>query len=170
MLIRNLIAGVAVAGATAACTTLDPMPVANARDCFYPACALDVEVVDDGKGGKKLKVDGDGNVRMGTRHRLVAIVWNLKTPGYEFRGDSIAPRAGTPPSGLPPTPRGAWSQAIVPHGYWYDSISVTSMNTERQLLNYEITVYPSRGTPGDQVTAVAAIMNDPCPYAATVCR
>ena len=167
---RNLIAGVVVTWIASACATLDPLPVANAKDCFYPACALDVEVVDDGNGGKKLKVDGDGNVRMGTRHRMVAIVWNLKTPGYEFRGDSIAPHSGPPPSGLPATPRGAWSQAIVPHAYWYDSISVTSKNTQRQLLNYDITVYPARGTPGDQVTAVAAIINDPCPYSASVCR
>ncbi|MBK9117393.1 MAG: hypothetical protein IPM22_17670 [Betaproteobacteria bacterium] len=170
MVNRNLIAGVAVAWLMSACATLEPMPFANAKDCFYPACSLDVEVVDDGKGGKKLKVEGDGNVRMGTRHRLVAIVWNLKTPGYEFRGDSVLPHTGATARGMPANAPGAWSQTIVPHGYWYDSISVTSMNTERRLLNYDLTVYPASGTPGDYVTANAAILNDPCPYSADYCR
>ncbi len=170
MITRNLVAGVAVAWVAAGCATLDPMPFANAKDCFYAACALDVEVVDDGRGGKKLKVEGDGNVRMGTRHRLVAIVWILKTPGYEFRGDSIAAHPGRPASGMPPNASGAWSQTILPHGYYYDSYSVTNLNTDRVLLNYDITVYPVRETPGELITAEAAIMNDPCPYPGSRCR
>jgi hypothetical protein len=169
MTIKNIVVGVAVGLAASGCATLDPMPFATGKDCFYPSCSLDVQVVDDGAGGKKLKVEADGNVRMGTRHRLVAIIWNLKTPGYEFRGDSIAPHtrstAGNPASGL-----GAWTQQILPHNYLEESISVTDQNTERLILYYDLTVYPSRGTPGNPVTLGSAIANDHCPFPGTVCR
>lgn len=128
MTLGKLVTYALAAMALAGCNTLDPKPFANGKDCFYPACALDVQVVDDGKGGKKLQVEGDGNVRMGTRHKVVAIVWNLKTPGYEFRGDSVAPTTGAAARGRPGTALGAWHQEIAPHGYWPDSISVTNMN------------------------------------------
>jgi hypothetical protein len=170
MIIRNLVAGVAVALAASGCATHDPMPFAAGKDCFYPACVLDVAVVDDGKGGKTLKVDDGGNVRMGTRHRMVAIVWNLKTPGYEFRGNSLAPHSIRTASGTSTTGYGLWSQEFLPHGYWYDSISVTNQNTQRGLLTYDLTVYPSPGTPGDPLTLEAGIMNDPCIFPGTVCR
>ncbi len=29
---------------------------------------------------------------------------------------------------------------------------------------------PARSTPGDALTAVATIMNDPCPYSTNCCR
>lgn len=150
----------AVALATAGCTTLDPMPFATGKDCFYPACSLSVEVVDDGRGGKRLKVEADGNVRMGTRHRLTAIVWNLKTPGYEFRWDSIAPYTGRQTPGRPPTSYGTWNAQIVPHPYGTDNYSVTDINNERGILHYDITVYPDRYTPGEPITLGASIAND----------
>ncbi|MCC6193101.1 MAG: hypothetical protein IT518_01410 [Burkholderiales bacterium] len=152
--------GAAAALAAAGCTTLDPMPFATGKDCFYPACSLNVAVVDDGKGGKRLQVESDGNLRMGTRHRLVAIVWNLKTPGYEFRGDSINPHTSRQPPGTPRTSYGEWSSQILPHAYWTDNISVTNMNNDRGLLYYNITVYPDQYTQGEPMTFVAAIAND----------
>ena len=76
--------------ALASCATRDPLPFPEATDCFYPACIINVAVVEEG-GVRKLKMRNDGNVRMGTRHRLTAIVWNIETPGYEFRGNSIGP-------------------------------------------------------------------------------
>ena len=160
MRMTNFAIGVAAALAATACTTLDPMPFATGKDCFYPACSLSVEVVDDGKGGKRLKVEADGNVRMGTRHRLVAIVWNLKTPGYEFRGDSILPHAGRQ-SGQSWTSYGEWTSQIMPHAYWTDTYSVTDLNSERGILTYDITVYPDKYTPGQPMTFVAAIANNP---------
>ena len=170
MTMRTLAAGAAAALLLAGCATHDPKPFANATDCFYPSCAIDVEVIDDGSGGKKLKVADDGNVRMGTRHKVVAIVWNLRTAGYEFRGGSIAPHAVRARHDAPATSGGVWSQEIIAHPYWSDSISVTNLNNERRLLHYDLTVYPSRGTPGTPLKLDAAIMNDPCPNQAPGCR
>lgn len=170
MSIRHLILVVLAALTVSGCATKDPMPFQAGTDCFYPACAVNVEVVDDGKGGKKLRADGDGNVRMGTRHKLVAIVWNLKTPGYEFRGDSLQPYSTATTKGKPTTPYGVWSQEIQTHGYWSDSISVTNMNNERRMLHYDLVVYPSFGTAGGPLSLDAAIMNDPCPYPGWICR
>ncbi len=170
MTIRSLGLAALAAFGLAGCTTLDYVPPVNATDCFYPACSIDVTVVDDGKGGKILKAAEDGNVRMGTRHRVVAIVWNLRTPGYEFRGNSVAPRSTRSAPGAPITPSGAWSQEIIPHSYWWDNISVTNLNNERRVLYYDLTVYPSLGTSGGPLTMDAAILNDPCPNLAPACR
>jgi hypothetical protein len=159
MAMNRLVGVAAVALAAAGCTTLDPSPLPMAKECFYPSCSLNVEVIDDGRGGKRLRVEADGNIRMGTRHRLVAIVWNLKTPGYEFRGDSIYPRTARE-AGRPATGLGEWSGQILPHAYWYDSFSVTNLNSERRTLHYDITVYPDRSTPGQPITSGAAIAND----------
>ena len=133
------------------------MPFSTAKDCFYPACVIDVAVVEEG-GVRKLKLTGDGNVRMGTRHRLTAIMWNLQTPGYEFRG--VQPAGATSVEG---TSLGSDSQ-IINHGWWYNSVSLTNLNTEPVVLRYDITVYPDRTTGGSPVTATAGIMNDPGPH------
>ncbi|MCC7040848.1 MAG: hypothetical protein IT516_11130 [Burkholderiales bacterium] len=170
MLLRtSLIVAVAILGASG-CATQDPKPFANAVECFYPACSIDVTVVDDGRGGKKLALTDDGNVQMGTRHKVVAIVWNMRTPGYEFRADSIEPHTRRAGPGKPATSAGVWANEIIAHGVAFDSISVTNLNNERRLLHYDVTVYPSRGTPGAPLTVGAAIMNDPCPDAGTACR
>ncbi|MFO1316453.1 MAG: hypothetical protein U1F58_12690 [Burkholderiales bacterium] len=170
MTLRHLLAIAALALVATGCSTLDPKPFANATDCFYPACTIDVDVVDDGAGGKKLKAADDGNVRMGTRHRLVGIVWKLRTPGYEFRGDSVQPSRTRAAGVAPGLPAGSWSQEIRAHPYWFDTVSVTNINEGRSLLAYELTVYPIAGTPGKPVTLQAAIVNDPCPYPGTWCR
>lgn len=170
MSLKHLLPGAAIALFVAGCATYDPTPFAKATDCFYPACSIDVTVVDDGKGGKVLEAAGGGNVLMGTRHRVVAIVWNLRTPGYEFRGDSVMPRTTRSAPDAPVTPAGVWSQEIIPHAYWWDNISVTNLNNGRGLLYYDLTVYPSMGTPGKPLTLGAAILNDPCPDHAPACR
>ncbi len=151
----------AAALAAMGCATRDPMPFATAKDCFYPACSLDVEVVDDGAGGKKIKVEADGNVRMGTRHRVVAIVWRLRTPGYEMRYDSIRPHTGRSTPGKESTPRGVWESQMFPSGYSGDYVSITNLNTERVVMHYDIKLYPLRGLSGEPITLDPAIMNDP---------
>src|SRR4029434_8306926 len=108
--------------ALASCATRDPMPFPTATNCFYPACVIDVDVVDEG-GVRKLKMTNDGNVRMGTRHRLTAIVWNIKTPGYEFKGSSIQPPATTLASGGP-SPTGLWDSKIIKQHWAEQSVSV----------------------------------------------
>ena len=160
MTTKTLAIGIAATLLAAGCATRDPMPFATAKDCFYPACSIDVQVVDDGSGGKRLQVEAGGNVRMGTRHRLVAIIWKLRTPGYEFRGDSIGPHASQSAGNTYVTGLGEWQQQILPHAYWYDTYSVTDQNTERVTLSYNITVYPSFGTPGRPVSFNSAIAND----------
>jgi hypothetical protein len=160
MRMTNLAIGVAVAFLGAGCTTVATSPGASGKECFYPACTINVQVVDDGKGGKRLALEADGNIRMGTRHRLVAIIWNLKTPGYEFRGDSILPQANREASDRPWTSYGSWSSQFLPHEYWTDTYSVTDINNERGIYHYEITVYPDRYTPGEPMTFQAAIAND----------
>jgi hypothetical protein len=160
MKMRTLVFGIAAALVSAGCATRDPMPFATGMDCFYPACSIDVEIVDDGSGGGKLKLAGDGNIRMGTRHRLVAIVWKIRTPGYEFRGDSIRPHSGRLVEGRPATNLGEWEQQILPHPYFYDTYSVTDRNSERTTLVYDITVYPSAGTAGKPITLSRTIVND----------
>lgn len=160
MRITNFAVGAAVALAAAGCTTLDPMPFASGKDCFYPACSVDVQVVDDGKGGKRLQVESDGNLRMGTRHRLVAIVWKLRTPGYEFRPDSILPHSSRQTPGMATTSYGTWTSQFMPHAYWTDTYSVTNQNSERGMYYYDITVYPDRFTQGEPLTFIAAIAND----------
>lgn len=170
MTMKPFALGVAAALLLAGCATREPMPFKAATDCFYPSCSLDVEVVDDGKGGKQLKVTDDGNIRMGTRHKVVAIVWNLRTPGYEFRNSSVGPHTARSAVGKPITPPGVWSQEIYWHPVNFDSISVTNLNNDRRVLYYDLTVYPSRGTPGGPLTLDAAIMNDHCPDDGTRCR
>ncbi|MEO8755118.1 MAG: hypothetical protein ABI624_20845 [Casimicrobiaceae bacterium] len=160
MTTKQLVLGLAATLLVTGCATREPMPFPVAKDCYFLACSIDVEIVEDGSGGKKLKVEADGNVRMGTRHRLVAIIWNLRTPGYEFRGDSIRPHSGRSPENKAVTNLGEWEQQILPHGYWYDSYSVTNRNTERITLSYDLTVYPSYGTPGAPVSRKSAIAND----------
>jgi len=168
---KNIVVALAIALGGAGCATLEPMPFATGKDCFYPSCTLDVEVVDNGKGGKTLKVEADGNVRMGTRHRLVAIVWKLRTPGYEFHTDSVAPQRGSVTSDTTAQAVGQWQEQMLWHGYsWYDTVSVTNRNNERAVLRYDITVYPSRGTPGGPISFASAVMNDPCPNVALACR
>ena len=167
---KNLVVAVAAALAAVACATTDPMPFATGKDCFYPSCSLDVEVVDDGNGGKKLKVEADGNLRMGTRHRLVAIIWNLKTPGYEFHGDSIYPHTRSAAGGDIATPLATWEAQMLRHAYYYDSFSVTNYNNGRAVIYYDITVYPAPGTQGRPLALASAIMNDPCPNVAWDCR
>jgi hypothetical protein len=148
--------------ALASCATNAPMPFTTGTNCFYPACVIDVDVVDEG-GVRKLKMTNDGNVRMGTRHRLTAIVWNIKTPGYGFRGGSIRPSAATLASGVP-APTGQWDTQIINHNWNFHSVSVTDLNTEPVVLAYQITVYPDRDIGGDPVTALRGIVNDPGPH------
>jgi hypothetical protein len=148
--------------ALASCATRDPMPFAEATNCFYPACVINVAVVDEG-GVRKLRMTNDGNVRMGTRHRLTAIVWNLQTPGYEFRGNSIRPAAITAPAGGL-SPAGLWGSQIIDHNWSFYSVSVTDLNTERAVMAYDITVYPDGIVRGDPVTATRGIVNDPGPH------
>jgi len=130
-----------------------------AVNCWILGCWVGVEVVDDGAGGKKLKVDEDGNVQMHPWTRLVAITWTLRTPGYEFRSSptemSIAPKATTPAN--------AWNQQILPGQIGTGTIFVTNWNRgTRQTLYYDLTVYAQKGTPGPQVVKLdPAIMNDP---------
>ena len=112
---KNIVVALAVALCGAGCATLEPMPFATAKDCFYPSCMLDVQVVDNGKGGKTLKVEGDGNVRMATRHRLVAIVWKLTTPGYELHTDSVAPQRGSVKLDRAAQPAGQWQDQMLWH-------------------------------------------------------
>jgi len=160
MKLKTLVLGMAAALVSAGCATRDPMPFATGVDCFYPACSIGVEVVEDGSGGRKLKLEGDGNIRMGTRHRLVAIVWKIRTPGYEFGWDSIRPRSGRLADGSPATNLGEWEQQILPHPYAYDTYSVTDRNSERTTLYYDITVYPSFGTAGAPISLSRTIAND----------
>jgi hypothetical protein len=87
------------------------------------------------------------------RDRLVAIVWKIRTPGYEFGWDSIRPRSGRLPDGSPATNLGEWEQQILPHPYAYDTYSVTDRNSERTTLYYDITVYPSFGTAGAPISS-----------------
>ena len=151
----------AVAALTlASCATLEPMPFPTATNCFYPACVINVSVVEEG-GVRKLKMANDGNVRMGTRHRLTAIIWNLNTPGYEF-GGSIRP--ATSASGSALAGLGLWDSQIINHSWSYNSVSVTDLNTEPATLMYEITVYPDRTVGGEPVTATRGIMNSPGPH------
>jgi hypothetical protein len=147
--------------ALASCATRDPLPFPEATDCFYPACVINVAVVEEG-GVRKLKMRNDGNVRMGTRHRLTAIVWNIETPGYEFRGNSIGPPSATGRGGY--ANAGMWEQQILNHYWSYHSVSVTDLNTEPAVLQYQITVYPDRVVGGDPVTATRGIMNNPGPH------
>lgn len=144
----------------ASCATRESMPFPTATDCFYPTCLIDVEVVEEG-GVRKLKLSKDGNVRMGTRHRLTAIDWNLNTPGYEFRGNSIRPHSAPTTAAANSTPGGLWDRQLLPHTWWWNSISLTNLNTERVILYYDITVYPDRNVGGPPITATRAIMNDP---------
>jgi len=160
MTTKILVIGIAATLLATGCATREPKPFAAGKDCFYPACTISVEVVDDGNGGKKLKVEDDGNIIMGTRHRLVAIVWNLRTPGYEFRGDSIRPHVGRLGENKPATNQGDWDQQIIPHANWYDSYSVTNHNSDRSTLSYDITVYPSHGTTGPPLSLNPVIAND----------
>ena len=160
MTMKALVIGFAAALVSAGCATRDPMPFAAGVDCFYPACSVGVEIVDDGSGGRKLKLEGDGNIRMGTRHRLVAIIWKLRTPGYEFSWDSIRPNSGRSAETGPANIVGAWGEQILPHPYLYDTYSVTDRNSERITLLYDITVYPSFGTAGAPISLSRAIVND----------
>lgn len=160
MKMNTLVIGIAAALVAAGCATRDPLPFAAGKDCFYPACTIDVEIVEDGRGGKMLKLEGDGNIRMGTRHRLVAIVWKLRTPGYEFSWDSIRPHSGRSTENNPGTNAGEWEQQILSHPYAYDTYSVTDRNSERITLSYDITVYPSAGTAGTPISLNRAIAND----------
>lgn len=160
MTMKTLVIGIAAALLSAGCATRDPVPFAAVKDCFYPACTIDVEIVEDGSGGKKLKLEGDGNIRMGTRHRLVAIIWKLRTPGYEFSWDSIRPNSGRSAATGPANNMGAWGEQILPHPYLYDTYSVTDRNSERITLLYDITVYPSFGTAGAPISLSRAIVND----------
>jgi hypothetical protein len=155
MIKTALLATLAVT-ALASCATREPMPFASAKDCFYPACVIDVAVVEEG-GVRKLKMTDDGNVRMGTRHRLTAIVWNMQTPGYEFRGSSIQPAGG-------PGSLGVWENQIINHNWNFNSVSVTDLNTEPAVLRYSITVYPDRSLGGSPVSGTYGIMNNPGPH------
>lgn len=154
MTTTRLVIGIAAAILAAGCATRDTAPYAQGKDCFYPACSIAVDVVDDGKGGKKLQVEADGNVRMGTRHRLVAIVWNLRTPGYEFRGSSVRPRVGG-------GNQAEWHAQITSLGNSDDNVSVSNLNTDRVALFYDLTVYPSFGTAGQPMSTNPVIVNDP---------
>jgi len=138
--------------ALASCATRATMPFSTATNCFYPECAIDVAVVEEG-GVRKLKLANDGNVRMGTRHRLTAIVWNLQTPGYEFRSSSLQAK------------NSAWASQVIGHNWWFNSLSVTDLNTAPGVIRYEITVYPDRTVGGSPITAAGGIMNDPGPLA-----
>ena len=147
--------------ALASCATNEPMPFPAATNCFYPACVIDVAVVEEG-GVRKLKLANDGNVRMGTRHRLTAIVWNIQTPGYEFRGNSIQPSAAGTASAYRNS--GTWDNQIINHAWNWTTVSVTDLNTEPVVIAYEITVYPDRSIGGDPLTATRGIMNNPGPH------
>ncbi len=160
MTTTRLLIAIAATLMVAGCATRETTPYAQGKDCFYPACSIDVEVVDDGKGGKRLQVEADGNVRMGTRHRLVAIVWNLRTPGYEFRGNSVRPHAGRVGENTLATNQGEWYAQIIPMATWYDNVAVTNQNSERVALSYDLTVYPSFGTAGQPMSLNPVIIND----------
>jgi hypothetical protein len=143
MMMKPLVIGIAAALVSAGCATRDPMPFAAVKDCFYPACSIDVEIVDDGSG------------------RHVAIIWKLRTPGYEFSGDSVRPHSGRSAENRPATNLGEWEQQILPHPYQYDTYSVSDRNSERITLSYDVTVYPSFGTAGTPISLSRAIVNDP---------
>lgn len=147
--------------ALASCATRDPSPFPTATDCFYPACVIRVAVVEEG-GVRKLKMTNDGNVRMGTRQRLTAIVWNLETPGYEFRGASVYPPQGSTQGAW--ANAGKWDSQMINHNWSFHSVSLTDLNTEHGVLRYQITVYPDRTVGGDPVTATSGIVNDPGPH------
>jgi len=161
MTTRTLPLIIASALSLASCATSEQMPFSTATNCFYPACVIDVAVVDEG-GVRKLKLTNDGNVRMGTRHRLTAIVWNLQTPGYEFRGFGVRPHAGATAVSKA-TSVGQWDSQMISHNWWYNSVSMTNLNTEPVVLAYDITVYPDRTTGGAPLTATAGIVNVPGP-------
>lgn len=144
--------------ATACATNVKMEP---GKDCAFPACYLSVRVVDDGKGGKKIDIEGGGNVRMMNRHKLVAIVWSLKGTEYEFRSNSIRPHTGRDGDGKLTTTRGEWDKQLLPALASWDSYYVTNRNTERVTLYYDMTVYPATGTPGPPITLDPAIFNDP---------
>jgi len=159
---KTLLTILASALLLASCATRDQMPFSNAKNCFYPACVIDVAVVEEG-GVRRLKLTDDGNVRMGTRHRLTAIIWNLQTPGYEFRGVSVRPHPGA--TGLSKaTSLGQWDSQMISHNWWYNSVSLTNLNTEPVVMVYDITVYPDRTVGGQPVSATAGIMNVPGPH------
>ena len=162
MTTKTLLTCVAGALLLASCATRESMPFPTAKDCFYPACVIDVAVVEEG-GVRKLKLTGDGNVRMGTRHRLTAIVWNLQTPGYEFRGVGVQPHEGKTAMSKA-TSLSHWESQMISHNWWYNSVSMTDLNTEPGVLVYDITVFPDRTTGGAPVTATAGIMNVPGPH------
>ena len=159
---KTLLPATLVIFSLASCATREPMPFPTATNCFYPACVIDVAVVEEG-GVRKLKMTNDGNVRMGTRHRLTAIVWNLKTPGYEFRGNSVRPyTSATPVAGW--SGAGAWDSQMINHAWSFHSVSLTDLNTEPAAMRYEITVYPDRIVGGDPVSATPGILNSPGPH------
>jgi hypothetical protein len=159
MTARTLIAATAVALACVGCATRGTLQPATT--CGYPFCTIDVRVVDDGSGGKKLELASGGNVNMMTRHRYAAILWTLQTDGYEFRGGSVRPHTGRAVPGKETTGQGAWDRQMIGTGCYYGVCSVTNANTERGTFYYDITVYPSAGTPGGPITIDPAIMNDP---------
>ncbi len=146
---RNLLGSVALCIAF-----LAGSPAAHAaKGCLMFACWIDVSVVDDGAGGKKLVLEEDGNVQLNRWTRFVSVTWTLKTPGYEFRDRSIAPKN---------TSAGAWNRQIVTINLpAANSIWLTDRNTEKVNLDYTITVYPAAGTPGRPIVVDPAIMNDP---------
>ena len=132
---------------------------ASARDC--PAvCWIDVRVVDDGKGGKKLEIEDDGNAKMPKKFRWVAIIWTLKTDGYEFRNDGIVPHTGRPIPGKDTTTQGTWDRQITrgSSGRW-DQFYVWNLNSDRVTMYYDVKVYPYDG--GAPITLDPAIVNDP---------
>lgn len=152
---------VAVVAALLAAGCATRTTVQPGKDCGFPLCTVSVRVVDDGQGGKKLDLEGDGNIRMLTRHRLTAIMWKLQTDGYEFRGNSIHPHTGQPTPGKETTAQGAWDRQLIQGSTSWDTFYVTNLNTERATLYYDITVYPSYGTAGPPIRLDPAIFNDP---------
>ena len=151
------VAGLALmAGGCATRATIEP-----GKDCGFPACYVSVRVVDDGKGGKKLDVEDGGNIRMMTRHRLVALVWTLSADGYEFRYGSIRPHRHPAMPGKEPTPQGVWDSQLVGGGYSWNYYYATAMNTVDATMYYDITVYPSAGTGGPPISLDPVIVNDP---------
>jgi hypothetical protein len=132
---------------------------AHARDC--PAvCWIDIRVVDDGAGGRKLDIEDNGNAKMPSKFRWVAIIWTVKTDGYELRSDSIRPHTGRPVPGKETTSRGMWDRQIVQaNASRWDQFYAWNLNSDPVTMYYDVKVYPiGEDTP---IVADPAIINDP---------
>lgn len=158
MNIRNLTSAVVVALLASGCATQTSTMITPVKVCPPFACAIEVKVVDDGSGGKKLELEQDGNVQV--RYKYTAVIWNLKTPGYEFRSTSIRPHTGAPAGYKMTTPLGVWFRQMGYGQVSSDQIWFTDLVADKITLYYDLTVYPAQGTSGRPITVDPAIIND----------